>query len=98
MRGDTGQEGLEGAAHRAQPAWDADAVRSLRSQLGLTQAELADRIGTRQQTISEWETGVSRPRRMSQRLLRMVAESSTAYEADPSGSSDGSRPSRADED
>ncbi|MDA0815428.1 MAG: helix-turn-helix transcriptional regulator [Chloroflexi bacterium] len=62
--------------------WDANAVRDLRGRLSLTQAELAEQIGTRQQTISEWEVGVSRPRRMSQRLLRMVAETSRAYDSD----------------
>ncbi len=60
--------------------WDAEAVRRLREQLGVTQAELASRIGTRQQTISEWETGASAPRRMSQRLLRLVAEEAGVYE------------------
>jgi len=49
--------------------------------MGVTQAELADRIGTRQQTVSEWETGASTPRRMSQRLLRMVAEEAGIYDA-----------------
>lgn len=63
--------------------WDAEGVRRLREQLGVTQAELADRLGTRQQTVSEWETGSAAPRRMSQRLLRMVAEEAGVYHADP---------------
>lgn len=61
-------------------AWDAEGVRRLREQLGVTQAELADRIGTRQQTVSEWETGHAAPRRMSQRLLQMVAEEAGVYD------------------
>jgi DNA-binding transcriptional regulator YiaG len=69
--------------------WDADAVRALRRRLGLTQAELAERLGTRQQTVSEWETGASRPRGMSQRLLRMVAEESAAYDASAPGEAPG---------
>lgn len=60
-------------------------MRALRRRLGLSQAEFAERVGTRQQTISEWETGASRPRRMSQRLLRMVAEEATRYEAREAG-------------
>lgn len=63
--------------------WDAEGVRRLREQLGVTQAELADRLGTRQQTVSEWETGAAAPRRMSQRLLRMVAEEAGVYDAEP---------------
>jgi DNA-binding transcriptional regulator YiaG len=61
--------------------WDAADVRALRERLGLTQAGLAERIGTRQQTVSEWETGTSRPRRMSRRLLHLVAEESAPFDA-----------------
>ncbi len=56
--------------------WDAGSVRGLRSFLGLTQQELAGELGTRQQTISEWETGLYRPRGASSTLLTMVAEQS----------------------
>ena len=42
--------------------------------MGLTQRGLADRLGTRQQTISEWETGMYEPRGASATLLSMVAE------------------------
>ena len=74
--------------------WDAQGVRRLRERLGVTQAELADRIGTRQQTVSEWETGHSSPRRMSQRLLRMVAEEAGVY--DVHDADDGGTPPAAD--
>ena len=55
-------------------AWDAGQVHALRSHLGLTQEQLADELGTRQQTISEWETGQYQPRGASATLLRLVAE------------------------
>ena len=42
--------------------------------MGLTQSALADELGVRQQTISEWETGAYRPRGASERLLTIVAE------------------------
>lgn len=54
--------------------WDAGRIRALRRHLDLTQAELAERLGTRQQTISEWEKGLYRPRGASATLLSMVAE------------------------
>jgi DNA-binding transcriptional regulator YiaG len=54
--------------------WDAEAVRALRERLGMTQRELAEELGVRQQTVSEWETGVYRPRGASARMLRHVAE------------------------
>jgi len=54
--------------------WDAERVRALRCHLGLTQQELAGELGTRQQTISEWETGMYRPRGPSARLLTIIAE------------------------
>jgi DNA-binding transcriptional regulator YiaG len=59
---------------RRGPAWDAGQVRALRRHLGLNQRELAEELGTRQQTISEWETGQYRPRGASARLLTLVAE------------------------
>jgi DNA-binding transcriptional regulator YiaG len=64
--------------------WDAPRVQALRRHLGLTQQELSERLGTRQQTISEWETGQYRPRGTSARLLSMVAEqASFRYDASP---------------
>jgi len=59
-------------AERAQ--WDKEHIRALRQHLGLTQRELAGRLGTRQQTISEWETGMYKPRGASSTLLSIVAE------------------------
>lgn len=53
--------------------WDADKVRALREHLGLTQRQLAEELGVRQQTISEWEKGVYTPRRSSCTLLTMFA-------------------------
>ncbi len=54
--------------------WDSSRVRALREHMGLTQREMADQLGTRQQTISEWETGIYQPRGASSTLLTMVAE------------------------
>jgi len=54
--------------------WDSSRVRALREHMGLTQQEMASRLGTRQQTISEWETGMYQPRGASSTLLTMVAE------------------------
>jgi DNA-binding transcriptional regulator YiaG len=54
--------------------WDGQQVRALRQHLKLTQAKLADKLGTRQQTISEWETGMYKPRGTSATLLTLVAE------------------------
>ena len=54
--------------------WDSPGIQALRRHLGLTQRELADRLGTRQQTISEWETGMYNPRGASSTLLSIIAE------------------------
>ncbi len=54
--------------------WDRENIKALRRHMGLTQQEMADRLGTRQQTISEWETGLYRPRGASSTLLSIVAE------------------------
>ena len=64
--------------------WDGGRIQALRRHLGLTQRELSDRLGTRQQTISEWETGMYRPRGASATLLSMIAEQAKfRYEAAP---------------
>ncbi|MBI4298458.1 MAG: helix-turn-helix transcriptional regulator [Chloroflexi bacterium] len=54
--------------------WNGEMIRFLRRYLGRTQKELADELGVRQQTISEWETGMYMPRGSSRTLLQMVAE------------------------
>ena len=67
------------------PQWDSERIRTLRRRLGLTQRELADRLGTRQQTISEWEKGMYKPRGASSTLLSIVAERAKfEYKATPS--------------
>jgi DNA-binding transcriptional regulator YiaG len=69
-------------------SWDAGRVRALRRHLALTQDEMARELGTRQQTISEWETGMYRPRGLSERLLSLVAERA-GFEYDPGGEEQG---------
>ncbi len=54
--------------------WDSQRIQALRRHLGLTQRELAERLGTRQQTISEWEKGMYEPRGTSTTLLSIIAE------------------------
>ena len=67
---------------RKQIDWDGRRIRALRQHLGLTQQGLADELGTRQQTISEWETGMYKPRGASSTLLTIIAErASFEYEA-----------------
>jgi DNA-binding transcriptional regulator YiaG len=56
--------------------WNKEEVRALRQHLNLTQVKLAEELGTRQQTISEWENGMYRPRGASATLLSIVAERS----------------------
>lgn len=66
------------------PQWDSQHIRALRHHMGLTQREMAGRLGTRQQTISEWELGLYEPRGASATLLSMVAERAKfKYDATP---------------
>ncbi len=66
-------------------AWDERRVLSLRQRLNLSQAEFAARIGVRQQTVSEWETGKYRPRGASARMLFLLAEDRAVYESGRDG-------------
>jgi len=61
---------------RKRRQWDRERVRALRQHLGLTQEKLAGELGIRQQTVSEWETGIYQPRGTSATLLGIVAERS----------------------
>lgn len=54
--------------------WDAQNIKTLRTHLGLTQDALSEQLGTRQQTISEWERGMYCPRGASAKLLSIIAE------------------------
>jgi DNA-binding transcriptional regulator YiaG len=54
--------------------WDGEKVRALRDYMGLTQSQMADQLGTRQQTISEWEKNMYQPRGASITLLSIVAD------------------------
>jgi len=69
---------------KRRPSWDADQVKALRRHLKLTQVELAEELGTRQATISEWEHGLYQPRGTSARMLGLLAEQAGfEYEASP---------------
>ena len=64
--------------------WNDETIRALRAHLQLTQAQMAQELGTRQQTISEWEVGMYKPRGGMARLLTLVAERADfAYQANP---------------
>ena len=67
---------------QAKYQWNSESIRELRTHMGMTQQQMADELGTRQQTISEWETGMYRPRGGLNRLLTLVAERADfGYEA-----------------
>jgi DNA-binding transcriptional regulator YiaG len=66
------------------PNWDKERIQALRQHLGLTQQALADQLGTRQQTVSEWETGMYQPRGASLKMLSLIAEQADfKYKASP---------------
>lgn len=54
--------------------WNAELIKALRSHMDMSQAEFAQRMGVRQQTVSEWETGTYEPTRATSKHLSLVAE------------------------
>lgn len=69
---------------RRRVVWNSQQIRALRQHLGLTQEAMASQLGTRQQTISEWERGLYQPRGASATLLTLVAERARfPYEVNP---------------
>ena len=57
-----------------QVQWAPERIKALREHLGMTQREMADELGVRQQTISEWEVGAYTPRRATQKYLSLIAD------------------------
>jgi DNA-binding transcriptional regulator YiaG len=54
--------------------WNADSIRALRRHLDMSQQQMSQELGIRQQTISDWELGYHCPRGGMARLLAIVAE------------------------
>lgn len=59
--------------------WDAEMIRAFRAHLGINQQEMAEILGVRQQTVSEWETSAYEPTRSRSKHLTMVAEQRGFY-------------------
>ena len=75
-----------GPRRGSDPGWEATSIRALRRHLRLSQTGMAAELGSRQQTVSEWETGLYRPRGASVRLLTIIAERA-GFEYEARGSS-----------
>jgi DNA-binding transcriptional regulator YiaG len=56
---------------RVVEGWCAETIRIARMSRGLAQKQLAYELGCRQQTVSEWETGICTPGNAYQKLLTM---------------------------
>jgi DNA-binding transcriptional regulator YiaG len=54
--------------------WNGELIRALRRHMGLNQTEMARVLSVRQQTVSEWETGVYLPKRAMGRHLTEIAK------------------------
>ena len=61
-------------ARRLTYDWSATRIRALRRHLEMTQQEMSDELGVRQQTVSDWERGYHQPRGGMARLLTIIAE------------------------
>lgn len=54
--------------------WQQDAIKALRKHMSLTQAQFAQELGVRRQTVSEWENGVYDPDRSTTKFLGLIAK------------------------
>ena len=69
--------------------WNADNIRELRRHLDMSQQQMSEELGIRQQTVSDWELGYHRPRGGMAHLLTLVAERTEfRYRTNESGNSD----------
>ena len=62
------------ARARSGKSWDWFDIRVARERTGLTQAELAERIGTMQSNVARWESGAVTPRAETLRKIREALE------------------------
>lgn len=60
--------------HHDEIIWRRDAIKALRKHMQLTQAQFAQELGVRRQTVSEWENGVYDPDRSTTKFLSLVAK------------------------
>jgi DNA-binding transcriptional regulator YiaG len=51
-----------------------DQILKLRESFGESQSKFGERIGVRQATIADWETGKCKPSRMAEILLRLISQ------------------------
>lgn len=65
---------MSGEKKPVRQQWNGKKIRALRDHMKLTQQEMASQLGTRQQTISEWEKDMYKPRGASATLLNIVAD------------------------
>jgi len=49
-------------------------MRKLRERLGLSQQQLAGRVGVARATVTRWENGTRRPSRVAELALQNIAE------------------------
>ncbi|MBL7163190.1 MAG: helix-turn-helix transcriptional regulator [Anaerolineales bacterium] len=54
--------------------WSGEMIKGLRAHMDMKQSDFASELGVRQQTVSEWETGIYEPKRAMSKLLMMIAE------------------------
>ena len=64
---------MKRTGRRRGEAMTGEALRRLRRRLGLTQVQLAARVGTRANTIYRWEAGLVGIGEVQARLLRLLA-------------------------
>lgn len=64
--------------------WTPGRIQGLRTELGMSQTAFAERMGVRQATVSDWETGKQSPSPMARRLLDRIAGAKVQEQSDVS--------------
>ncbi|MEO1069532.1 MAG: helix-turn-helix transcriptional regulator [Cyanobacteria bacterium J06638_6] len=62
--------------------WQGHAIKALRLYKGLNQAQFADELGVRRETVSEWENSKYEPDRSKRKLLNIIAQQANFGESE----------------
>lgn len=96
MSPEEAQQELE-SARRPPAEVSPEEVRRIRKEMDLSQTEFGEKLGVSTGTVSNWETGTSRPRSSNVEQIRKLAEGELPTESEPEEETEKEEPEQQEE-